>query len=508
MFAALFASLLFTFVYATLAAKYRKAELIMIPILDILQSVPVLGFLTFTVTFFVGLFPGYEAGYELAAIFAVFTAQAWNMAFSLYQSLRTVPNNLIEVSRTFKFNPWHKYWRLEIPFAMPGLIWNMMMSMSGSWFFIVASEAISVGDVSVQLPGIGSWLKIAIDNKDLGKIAWAIFAMTAVIILYDQIFFRPIVKWADKFNVGQVASQLKPKSWLYDLIKKTRMLVLLGKPLGKLCNWIIRIKFFSKPTYSKSAKQKNPIIENIYTILWRMLVFSLIIGSIIFLYYYLQAYLSLQTLLHVFYLGFLTLLRVLVLVALATIIWVPIGVWIGLRPGMTAWIQPLAQFLAAFPANILFPVAVIGILHYNLNTNIWLSFLMILGTQWYILFNVIAGASAFPNDMKEVTSIFKIRSWHWWRKIILPAIFPYYVTGALTATGGSWNASIVAEVVSWGTVTLQAEGLGAYITNATNAGDFHQVVLGVTVMSIMIVFCNRLFWKRMYVYAEKHTGYN
>jgi NitT/TauT family transport system permease protein len=508
MFAAMFVSLVFTFVYATVAAKYRKAEELMIPVLDVLQSVPVLGFLTFTVTFFVGLFPGYQAGFELAAIFAVFTAQAWNMAFSFYQSLRSIPADLNEVSRNFNLNPWQKYWRLEVPFAMPGLIWNVMMSMSGGWFFVVAAEAISVGSVNVLLPGIGSWLKMAIDNRDLTRIIWAVVTMACVIVTYDQLIFRPILKWADKFNVGQIASRLKPKSIIYDITMKTKLFVLLGIELRNICNKIICIKWFNHFTVPKTVQLEKPLIDKVFDAFWYVVIGALIITSITFLYLYLSNFLTLNHVIHVLYLGILTLSRVIVLVFIASLIWVPIGVWVGLRPGVTAWVQPFAQFLAAFPANILFPIFVVIILNFNLNPNIWLSPLMILGTQWYIFFNVIAGASAFSNDLKEVATIFNLRSWLWWRKVMLPAIFPYYVTGALTATGGSWNASIVAEVVSWGKTTIEAEGLGSYITNATNAGDFKQVVLGVTMMCILVVICNRLFWHRMYLYAEKQTGAN
>ncbi len=508
MLVAIFASLIFTFIVATLAAKSKRAEMIIIPTLDILQSVPVLGFLTFTVTFFMGLFPNNQAGVEMAAIFAVFTSQVWNMAFSFYQSLRTVPQDLQEASAEFCLNGWQKFWRLEVPFAIPGLVWNTMMSMSGSWFFVVASEAISVGDTQISLPGIGSWLGLAIANKDLAAVGWATLAMTIVILLYDQIIFRPIVAWSDKFNMGQTASQLKPKSWLYDVIKRANALSMVTKPLGKLFNMMVSIKFPSMKNHFHPSLSQDIRPNKILDTLWLVFLSALVICSLMFLARYLYAGITAKTLLDVILLGGITLLRVVLLVFLASLIWVPIGVWVGLRPALVAWVQPIAQFLAAFPANILFPIVVVIIVKYKLNPDIWLSPLMILGTQWYIFFNVIAGVSAFPNDLKEAANIYHVRSWTWWRRVMLPGIFPYYVTGALTATGGSWNASIIAEIVSWGSTTLEAHGLGAFIASATTAGDFHKVVLGVGVMSIYVIILNRLFWRRLYSHAVKLTGFD
>ncbi len=509
MFAAIVVSLFFTFTVATLAAKSRRAEMIIIPALDILQSVPVLGFLTFTVTFFMGLFPGNQAGVEMAAIFAVFTAQAWNMTFSFYQSLRTVPHDLREASAQFCQNGWQRFWRLDVPFAIPGLVWNTMMSMSGSWFFVVASEAISVGNTQISLPGIGSWLSMAISNKDLAGVGWAVLTMAIVILLYDQFIFRPIVAWSDKFNMGQTASQKKPESWVYDVINRANVLGFVARLLDVLGNMILSIKwsYTYKGNGYRPLSQKDIQPNKIIDALWLALLWALLIGSIGFLINYLHAGgINIKTIGEVFILGGMTMFRVMVLVAIASLIWVPIGVYVGLRPKLVALVQPIAQFLAAFPANILFPFVVIVIVHYKLNPNIWLSPLIILGTQWYIFFNVIAGVCVFPNDLKEAANIYNVRSWTWWRKVIIPGIFPYYVTGALTATGGSWNASIVAEVVSWGSTKLEAQGLGAYIADATAAGDMHKVLLGVGVMSLFVIVLNQLFWRPMYTYALRLTG--
>jgi NitT/TauT family transport system permease protein len=500
MFAAILASLLFTFVVATLAAKSRKAELLIVPALDILQSVPVLGFLTFTVAFFMGLFPGSQLGAECAAIFAIFTSQAWNMTFSFYQSLRTIPRDLDEVSRHFRLSAWLRFWRLEVPFAAPGLIWNTMMSMSGGWFFVVASEAITVGDTTVKLPGIGSWLALAIERKDIGAVALAVATMGVVILVYDQLLFRPIVAWADKFRFEQTAAQQRPQSWVYDLVRRTRLLRRLWAPFTWLTARAALIRLDPRVAPPRPPKRAaSPLGDAVWiTIMLAGSAYAswLVAG-------YLSETLGVHDVIAAFGLGALTLIRVIVLIAIASVIWVPIGVWIGLRPWAADRVQPVAQFLAAFPANVLFPVFVVVIVAFRLNPNIWLSPLMVLGTQWYILFNVVAGASAFPTDLREASTLFRLRSWQWWRDVILPGIFPYYVTGALTASGGSWNASIVAEVASWGDTKLTAQGLGAYIAQATEAADYPRVILGIAVMSIFVVAINRLLWRPLYRLAER-----
>jgi NitT/TauT family transport system permease protein len=505
MFAAIVASLLFTFVVATLAAKSRKAELVIIPALDILQSVPVLGFLTFTVTFFLGLFPGNVLGAECAAIFAIFTAQAWNMAFSFYQSLRTIPSDLDECARHFRLSAWLRFWRLEVPFAAPGLIWNTMMSMSGGWFFVVASEAITVGDTTVTLPGIGSWIALAIAREDLGAIALAVGTMAIVILAYDQFVFRPIIAWADKFKFEQTAAQERPQSWVYDLIRRTKVLRRLTAPLARLGDHVSTVRL---PLPKRPRKTLPPWFDRMSNLVWLGLVLAATAYALWIIIEYVHSTLGLHEILTAIGLGLLTLLRVVILIGLASAVWVPIGVWIGLRPWAAERVQPVAQFLAAFPANVLFPIAVVAIVQLALNPNIWLSPLMVLGTQWYILFNVIAGASAFPTDLREAATLYRLRSAQWWRKVIVPGILPYYVTGALTATGGSWNASIVAEVASWGQIKLQAAGIGAYIAEATDAGDYHRVVLGIAVMSIFVIATNRILWRPLYRIAEERYRLN
>ena len=499
MFAALIASTVFTLIVATLAARNRRAGQIIVPALDILQSVPILGFLTFTVTFFMGLFPGNIIGVELASVFAIFTSQAWNMAFSFYQSLRSVPTDLEEVSQSFALSPVRRFLRLDLPFATPALVWNAMMSMSGGWFFVVASEAITVGKTTVTLPGIGSWLAIAIERQDFRAIGFAVLMMGVVIILYDQLFFRPVVAWADRFRFEQTASNDRPSSWAYDLLRRTRLLPVLFAPIAGIGRLLLALE----PTRSAARPTRNAPPNQLVERLWQFVVLLAVGAAFWWSARYVLATLGLSDIGEAFLLACLTMLRVIVLIALASLMWVPIGVWIGLNPAWAGRLQPVAQFLAAFPANVLFPFAVIAIVRWRLNPDIWLSPLMILGTQWYILFNVIAGASAIPNDLREAAGMFGVRGWQWWRQVALPGIFPFYVTGALTASGGSWNASIVAEAVSWGSQHLEAHGLGTYIAKATTAGDFPRVALGIAVMSLFVLSFNRLVWRPMYAFAER-----
>lgn len=502
MLLAIACSIVFTFIYAALAAKSRRAEIVLIPLLDILQSVPILGFLTFTVVFFLNLFPGKVLGAELACVFAIFTSQAWNMTFSMYQSMRNVPKDLEEASQSFHLTGWQRFWRLDVPFAMPGLIWNTMMSMSGGWFFVVASEAITVGNTTVTLPGIGSYVALAIQEKNLTAIGYAILAMLLVIIAYDQLLFRPVVAWADKFRFEQTASASAPTSWMLDLFRRTRALRALTYPFTAL-NRAVSNLHIGFPLLAAASKGGSERQSRVIDAVWLAAILAGTGYAAWKSYQYLSATLDLSDVVTTIGYGFVTLARVAVLIALATLIWVPIGVWIGLRPKLAERIQPLAQFLAAFPANLAFPVFVVIIVRFGLSPNIWLSPLMILGTQWYILFNVIAGASAFPTDLREAAGSFHLKGWRWWVKVVLPGIFPYYITGAITASGGSWNASIVAEVASWGDTHLTATGLGAYIAKATEAGDFPRVVLGIAIMCVLVTLFNRLLWRPLYAFGER-----
>jgi NitT/TauT family transport system permease protein len=503
MFAALACSFVFTFTYATLAAKSRRWEMVLIPVLDILQSVPILGFLSFTVTFFLGLFPGNVLGAECAAIFAIFTSQAWNMAFSFYQSLRTVPRDLDEVARGLRLTGWQKFWQLEAPFAVPGLIWNTMMSMSGGWFFVVASEAITVGDTTITLPGVGSFIAKANDAGDWSAVFAAVVTMAIVILAYDQLLFRPIIAWAAKFRVELSASQQVEESWVLNLVQRTYWVRHAFRPvaLGLRSLGLLRIgmpKLLPANVVPKSATASRAI-----DVLWVALIAVVGIYAAWSAVAYVATELGWSDVGDVFVLTFYTLLRVVVLMALASVFWVPVSIYIGLRPRLAESVQPIAQFLAAFPVNLLFGVAVSLVLTFHLNPDIWLSGLIVFGTQWYIVFNTIGGAAAFPNDLREASANFHIHGWDWWRKVILPGVAPYYLTGAITASGGSWNAAIVAEYVKWKDQTVTAHGVGAYIAQATDKGDFPKIVLGVAMMSVFVTLFNRLFWRQLYAIAER-----
>jgi NitT/TauT family transport system permease protein len=501
MLVAMVASLVFTFTYGTLAAKSRRAATVLIPLLDILQSVPILGFLSVTVVFFLSLAPGRVLGAEFAAIFAIFTSQAWNMAFSFIHSLRSIPDELDEAARAFHLGPWMRFWRLEVPFAMPALIWNMMMSMSGGWFFVVASEAISVGRTNIALPGVGSYIALAIQEQSLTAIGWAIAAMFIVILIYDQILFRPLTASADWFRLEQEAGLTPSRSWALTMMRRSQLLSLGRHLFGS----VIELGFNrgrvrpQRPLHAKGSGSSALLGD----IAWYSAVAAIVAVAVWGIGRFVLEHVPLVEVGRVVGLGALTLLRVAVLIALASVIWVPIGVYIGMRPHLARTMQPIAQFLAAFPANLLFPIVVSGIVLLKLDPNIWLSPLMILGTQWYILFNVIVGASSLAPDLKLAGENLGVRGWLWWRRIALPAVFPFYVTGAITASGGSWNASIVAEVADWGTTHLRAAGLGAYIADATSAGDFPRTALGIVVMSLFVVVVNRSFWRPLYARAER-----
>jgi len=395
MFAALACSLLFTFTYATWAAKSRRAGKILVPVLDILQSVPIIGFLSFTVVFFMSLFPGRVLGAELAAIFAIFTSQAWNMAFSLYQSLMTVPADLAEASRSFRLSGWQKFWRMEVPFAMPGLVWNTMMSMSGGWFFVVASEAVSVGDTTWKLPGIGSYVALALERRDIPAVLYAIGAMLVVILAYDQLLFRPLVAWSAKFRFEMTAGAEAEDPWMLKLLRRTRFLAWAVARLGGVVNALTGLRLARR---SGRPARADRAPSRLGDAVWLAALAAVVAAAVWQIVSFVSATLAWSDLGEAVLLGVFTMLRVIVLMIVATLVWVPVGVWLGLRPTWARRVQPVVQFLAAFPANLFFPIFVVAIVHFDLNRNIWLTPLMVLGTQWYILFNVIAGAAAYPGD--------------------------------------------------------------------------------------------------------------
>ncbi len=418
MLVALLVSLVFTLTYATWAAKSERAGKLLVPILDILQSVPILGFMSITFVFFMSLAPGRVLGAEFASIFAIFTSQAWNMAFSFYQSLRTIPHELSEAADSFRLSPWMRFWQLEVPFGLPALVWNMMMSMSGGWFFVVASESFTVGRTSVALPGIGSYIALAIQQKNLVAIGWAIGTMLLVILAYDQLLFRPLVSWVDRFRVEQDPGEDVPESWALTMMRRSRLIKAGKVAFQSVVLATSRAFNFGDPAGHVLPSRPTRSLD----LLWVSLVAIAVALGVWHVVASLIAHTPIAEAAHVCGLALITMVRVFVLIALASLVWVPAGIWIGLRPRVAAIVQPAAQFMAAFPANLLFPIVVYCIATWKLKPDIWLSPLMILGTQWYILFNVIAGAAQLPAELRYAATNFGVRGWLWWRKVALPGI--------------------------------------------------------------------------------------
>ena len=497
-------SLFFAISLGYLAAKNSTARAVILPALDVLQSVPVLGFLSATVAGFMALFPGSLLGVECAAIFAIFTGKVWNMAFGFYHSMVTIPTDMQEAASTYGLTRWQRFRTVELPASAHSLIWNSMMSFGGGWFFVAQSEAISVMNKDIKLPGLGSYMASAIERGDNHAALLAVAAMLFLILMSDQLIWRPLLVWADKFKIELTESGLTPTSWVYNLLRGTYVFTWLDlnlwQPLADALGQTIR-------RIKPQTKRVQPGVIN-----WPLriagLAFTAWLGyeAIIGVFAAIAALhgaLTVPVVGHIFWLGFLTLLRVLAMTVLATLIWTPIGVWIGFHPKAARFAQPLAQIGASFPVNMTFPVVVGLFVATNTSMN-WGSILLIaMGTQWYILFNVIAGAMAIPNEMKEVASIYGLRKWQLWRTLILPAIFPFWVTGACTAAGGAWNASIVAEYATWGDTTLKADGLGAYIAEVTKSGDTALIIVSIAVMSLFVVAMNKLVWRRLYGFAER-----
>jgi NitT/TauT family transport system permease protein len=501
MFAALVIAVIFALVYATAAARLRRTEKVLIPVLDILQSVPVLGFLSVTVTAFINLFPGSELGLECASVFAIFTSMAWNMTFAFYHSLVSQPRDLDEAARVLRLTRWERFWRLDVPSGMIPLVWNGMLSFGGAWFFLAASETISVLNHRYALPGIGSYAAAAIAKGDLGGVGLAIAVMIVMVVGVNFVFWRPVTAWAERFRVEESEGTERPRSLVLDVLRHSQVPEQFARtlrPVGRLLDQATRpFGLAEHPLMVSRTRERTgdvffagALVAIVAYGAWEALG-------------YVRATTGLGEFGYAFALGAATFARVILLTAVATVVWVPAGVWIGMNPKVTRFAQPIVQVLASFPANFLFPFATVVFVAWHIPLDFGAVLLMALGAQWYILFNVIAGASAIPSDLREAMASLGVRGWLRWKTFILPAIFASYVTGGITAAGGAWNASIVSEVVSYGNHHLTATGLGAYIFEATATGNFPHILVGIAVMSIYVVLTNRLLWRRLYALAER-----
>jgi NitT/TauT family transport system permease protein len=502
MFIALFFSYAFSLGYAYVAARSRRWRRVLIPALDILQSVPVLGFLAVTVTFFVALFPGSELGFECAAIFAVFTSQAWNITFSFYHSLISQPPEFDEASKLMGLSRWKRFWSVDVPGGAIGLVWNGMMSFGGSWFFLTASELITISNRTYTLPGVGSYVGVAETQGNLTDVVWGIITMIIIILVVNFFFWRPLVAYVEKFRNEQSESEFQARSLFLDTLRRSNWPRALGRgrqavalPVNRLMGRVTGIDDQSLAVHEARRRAADVAFFVVLTIALGLALYSM-------LAFIATGADGLGVFGTAFVDGLITFLRVVAVVAISSAVWVPVGVWIGFNPRVAQFMQPIVQVLASFPANFIFPFAIVIFLDIGLPLNWGAIVLMLLGTQWYVLFNVIAGASAVPNDLKEAMDNLGVRGWDRWRRFVLPSIFPAYVTGAITAAGGAWNATIVAEYVSYHNRTLIAKGLGSFIKINSGTSHFPELFAGLLVMSLLVTGVNVLWWRRLYRLAE------
>jgi NitT/TauT family transport system permease protein len=492
-------SLLFTLVYGYWAARDRMAERVLIPALDILQSIPVLGFMPGVVLGLVGLFPHSNVGLELASVIMIFTGQAWNMTFSFYYSLRSLPRDLTEVATLNRFGWWQRFRWVELPFATIGLVWNSMMSMAGGWFFLMVSEAFILGDKDFRLPGLGSYMSVAVARGDGRAMLGAVLAMTLMIVALDQLLWRPVVVWAQKFRVEESGQTAAMESWFLDLLHRSRILSWVSGLLDRLGR-----NRRPRPPRPREVAPDQPRWRGpagaVSLLVFGGLILGLAWGAIDLVR--LLRHLRAGTWAGISAAALLTLGRVLLSTALGTLWTVPAGLAIGLSPRLSRVLQPVVQVVASFPAPMLFPAVVAVLTGLGVGLGAGSVLLMLLGTQWYILFNVIAGATAIPADLREAARIYRVGTWQRFRELYLPSVFPYLVTGWVTAAGGAWNASIVSEYMSFRGQVLTTEGLGARISQAASSGEFAVLAASITVMAAMVALFNRLVWRRLHAVAE------
>ena len=500
MLAAYALSLFFTLPYGYLAARNRRAEHVLLPLLDVLQSVPILSFLPVVLLSFTAILPE-RLAVELAAIVLIFTSQAWNLTFAWYQALTTIPKELREASAAFRFPPWLRLTGLEFPFATLSLVWNSVMSWAGGWFFLMAAEIFSVGHRDFRLPGLGAYLQAAASQGDAAAILRGVGVLVLVIVLLDQLVWRPLLAWADRFKLEMVEGEGAPTSWFLAALRDSRVMAwtrdaVWGPALNRVDAWLLG----RMPAPTRLGETAPPAAR------WGLVAVG-VGGGLLLVYGGLRAAALLVTVPLAGWADIatgllLTLVRVAAALALALAWTVPLGVAIGSSPRLAGWVQPLVQIAASIPATALFPILLLGVAHLPGGVNLAAVLLMLMGTQWYLLFNVIAGAAAIPQDLKLTTALLQLSRWDRWRTLLLPALLPFLVTGAITASGGAWNASIVAEQVAFGGRSLSTHGIGARIAQATAAGDYAQLLAATLAMIVAVVLLNRLVWRRIYRYAE------
>ena len=497
---AYFLSLIFTLAYGYVAAYNPKAERFMIPLLDILQSIPVLSFLPGVMLAMVSMFPRHQLGIELGAILLIFTGQVWNMTFSFYSSLKSIPTEMQEAARVYRFSAWQRFTQIELPYAALGLIWNSMMSVAGGWFFLMACEMFVLGSRDFRLPGLGSYLQTAASAGDTRAILWGLVAMVGIIVLLDQLVWRPVIAWAQKFKVEQVESAEAPRSPVLMLLRRSNALRLFNQRITRPLGERTALHFARRsPRFSGSSAGAK-------VRMWTMRAIGVAagIGIVVAVFDAIRLLGGLTRVdLRVLGVGAgATFLRVCCALTIAIAWTVPVGVKIGFNPRLARIAQPLAQIAASVPATALFPVVLLALIRIGGGLGTGSIVLLLLGTQWYVLFNVIAGAMAIPTDLKEATQVFRFTQREKWRKLILPGIFPYLVTGLVTAAGGAWNASIVAEYFHLKGQTISTVGLGATISHATDSGNFALLLAATILMATIVVTVNRALWRPMYHLAE------
>jgi NitT/TauT family transport system permease protein len=505
-FAAYLLSLVFTLVYGTIAAHGRRAEKVLVPILDIGQGIPVLGFLPGLVLGMVALFPRTNVGLELACIVMIFTGQVWNMTFSYIASLRSIPNELREVARIHRFSFWKRFWTLEVSSSVIGLVWNSMMSMAGGWFFLTVNEAFTLGDRDFRLPGVGSYMAVAIEKGDKAAMAWAVFAMTVMIVSVDQLLWRPLVAWSQRFRTAEVAGEPEARSWVLDLVRRSAVL----RRMRLRRRRRPRPPALPPPPLPEPAPEGGSSGERLRAALLALLGLAAAGAALLGVWKLVQLLAAVRLhdwLVLAAALG-ATFLRALGALVLAVAWTLPVGILVGRSPTWSRRLQPVVQIVASFPAPMLFPLVTGGLLLLHVPFSVIAAVLMLLGAQWYVLFNVLAGASAVPPDLIEATDVYRVAGRARWKTLFLPAVFPFLVTGLITAAGGAWNASIVAETLVTGGRTLETFGLGSLITKATREANFPLLAAGVLTMSFALVLINRTVWRRLSRLAETKYALN